>query len=113
MDREDLRAVRLASNEAAVRTSNDRLVRPDDPDWVIGSRALELECECANPDCREKLATTYRKYAEVRQDPLAFFVAPGHDLPDIEEVVEGNERLSVVRKLGIGRDVAERTDPRA
>jgi hypothetical protein len=111
VERDDLRAARLAANEA--RRENERSIRPDDEQWVIGSRLLELECECADPDCGAKLRLTNRGYAEVRRDALAFLVAPGHEIPDIEEVLQRTDDLYVVRKLGVGAQVAEQTDPRS
>ncbi len=113
MERDDLRAARLAANEASVRRENEESIRPDEEHWVIGSRLLELECECANLDCRDRLRLTNRKYAEVRSDALTFLVAPGHEIPDIEEVVQRTNDFLVVRKLGMGKKVAAQTDPRS
>jgi hypothetical protein len=38
---------------------------------------------------------------------------PGHDIPDVEEVIARGEEYAIVRKKeGIPRRVAEVTDPR-
>jgi hypothetical protein len=113
VERGDLRAARLAANEAVARRENEESIQPDDERWVIGSRILELECECAHPDCGARLTLTNRGYAEVRTDALMFLVAPGHERPDIEEVVHRTDDFLVVRKLGVGKEVAEQTDPRS
>ena len=42
----------------------------------------------------------------------AFFVKPGHGRPELERVVEENERFAVGEKFGEAGEVAEKLDPR-
>ena len=72
-------------------------------------------CECADPACSERIKLTQAEYEEIRFDPRRFAVAPGehHYVPDIENLVEENERYWVVEKYGIAGDLAAKVDPRA
>jgi hypothetical protein len=43
-------------------------------------------CECADKRCTQAIAMTADEYETVRADPLAFAVAPGHEVPSIEQL---------------------------
>lgn len=51
-------------------------------------------------------------YECVRSDPTLFVVAPGHDLPEIEEVLRRTDAYQVVRKEGDAARLAIARDPR-
>jgi hypothetical protein len=49
----------------------------------------------------------------VRKDPAHFAVAPGHEAPDVERVIEQHGTYDIVRKFpGPPTRLAEATDPR-
>ena len=53
------------------------------------------------------------EYERVRSEPHRFAVFPGHELPDVEVVVERRDGYAVVQKNeGAPERIAERTDPR-
>jgi hypothetical protein len=53
-------------------------------------------------------------YEDVRSDPTHFAVLPGHEIPDVEEVVGRNEGFLVVRKkAGAAAALATELDPRS
>ena len=52
-------------------------------------------------------------YERVRQNPRRFLLAPGHEVPEVEVVVERAEAYVVVEKRGEAGDLAERLDPRS
>jgi hypothetical protein len=97
-------ADRLAANEARFREVNDRL-RGDVGELVEPMERVPFVCECSRPDCRETIELALPEYAGVRADALCFALVPGHDVPEIEDVVQREERYVVVRKRQ-GRDVA-------
>jgi hypothetical protein len=72
-------------------------------DWI---------CECADEECFAPIALTVDEYEAIRKHPARFPVLPGHELPDVETVVEGNDRYLVVEKVGVAKAVASRRDPR-
>jgi hypothetical protein len=53
------------------------------------------------------------EYEAIREHPARFPVLPGHELPDVETVVETHERYLVVEKQGTARDVAIEHDKRS
>jgi hypothetical protein len=103
------REQRIALNEAAFRIANERML-----EWEERHRE-DLEdylCECADPDCHARVPMTRAEYESVRKDSLHFLIVPGHEVPDVEDVVERHERYAVVEKPTGLSAIAERTDPR-
>jgi hypothetical protein len=104
----DARRRRAAGNQSMFREVNERIVEL--------SRRLEsapqFVCECESAQCAETVTLTAAEYEAVRSDSGCFLVAPGHDVPEVEETVSSSERYMVVRKLGAGHVVAVEHDPR-
>jgi hypothetical protein len=104
------REERLASNEALFRLANDRMAGWEER---RASSASELYlCECADPDCKQKLSLTRGEYEGVRSDSRRFFVAEGHEVPDVETVVERHGEWSVIEKDPEVTEMVDRLDPR-
>jgi len=55
---------------------------------------------------------TMPEYETVRADAMHFAVVPGHEVPDVESVVERYDAYVVIEKDEDVRDIAEATDPR-
>ena len=107
----DPRQVRLAKNEALWREVNESIAAAaatQGPDEHL----YEFFCECSNIDCNLRLTTTTGDYDAVRRVPERFLVAPGHDLPEIEDVVERRPAVWVVAKRGAAAELVSRLDPR-
>jgi 5-bromo-4-chloroindolyl phosphate hydrolysis protein len=77
------------------------------------SEHMEFLCECADLDCTETLNLTVAEYERIRNSPVRFPIAVGHDFPEIENVVEDNERYVVVQKRGEAGEEAAKLDPRS
>ena len=106
---------RVAGNEALFREVNERMAEA--ADQFAGredeSTAIEFVCECGRTGCAEKMAMTLAEYEHVRSEPTYFAVVPGHELPEIERVVERHANYLVVEKSDEDADqVARETDPR-
>jgi hypothetical protein len=99
------RQKRMAANEAFFRELNERLEERT-PD----SELSVIVCECADEDCAQRLTLSRSEYEAVRSDPTQFVVAHGHVATQIEVVVTSTDRFEVVRKLGVGAQVARRLD---
>lgn len=69
-------------------------------------------CECSDTECAESLEISTAEYERVRADGARFVVLSGHQLPEVERVVEGNGRFLVVEKLGPAAAIARDADPR-
>ena len=102
---------RLAYNEAAYRRLNEGIERghAEDPP----SRQVGFRCECARLGCNAIVLLSKVEYEAVRGDGRRFFMLDGHELPEIEDVVERHERYVVVEKREHAGATAETVDPRA
>jgi len=93
---------RIATNEAIFRRVNERIAaspgRFDTADFV---------CECGEPECHQQIPLPLDRYREIRTDPLLFFVAPGHEVPKAETVVERHDDYNLVKKPEEARPVLE------
>lgn len=108
---EDRRQERIARNEARFREINERLSEglrrvAHNPEL------LDFICECGNKTCEEHVRLSFGEYEEVRRDSRRFAVVPGHEVPDAERVVGGNDRFTVVEKVGEAADLVDAADER-
>jgi 5-bromo-4-chloroindolyl phosphate hydrolysis protein len=103
------REERIAKNEAVVREINEK---------VEQSRHhisfMHMVCECGYDRCDDIIALTKDEYEEIRSDPRQFFVVQEHVIPDVEAIVEENDRFVIVAKReGTPAEIAIRTNPRS
>jgi hypothetical protein len=99
---------RVAMNEATFRKVNEGMEAGRD----AGGR-LTFLCECGRLGCNTLIELTREEYEHVRADPRRFALVDGHEMPDVEEVVERRERYVLVEKRGDPEaEVVENTDPR-
>jgi hypothetical protein len=112
----DARTDRMVKNEALFRSVNERVRELSDRLSFVGlvdrHPMEEYLCECVDIDCVERVRATNEEYERVRSNSLWFVVALGHVVPEIERVIEENERFTVVEKGPGERAIAEATDPR-
>jgi hypothetical protein len=101
---------RIARNEALFREFNERVEGLAD---TVGADRIRFVCECGDLDCLDRVELARAAYEEVRSDARRFFVAPGHEKPEIERVVAGGEGYLVVEKLEAAAQVAIEHDPRS
>jgi hypothetical protein len=101
---------RLARNETLFRSVNERVEEVVQPG---PNEEIDFLCECGDDSCVEKVTLTRREYERVRQDGAQFAVIPGHEIPEIENVVMRGERFLVVCKHPAQSEIAHETDPRA
>lgn len=111
MARVDAREERLAKNEVIFRDLNERIA--DIAATHDDDHLYEFLCECSNVDCALRLPLTLAVYEGVRREPTRFVVAPGHELPEIEDVLSRGEGYQVVTKRGDAAALVEEEDPRA
>jgi hypothetical protein len=103
---------RVADNESLFRDVNERIGETV-AHFGVGDQAMFL-CECGHADCTLPVELTLDEYEAVRAAGARFLVLPGHEIEDVDAVVERHSRYFVVEKVpGPGRKVAEERDPRA
>lgn len=81
----------IAQNEDLFRQVNERRLE-DDPG------AVAFTCECGLLDCHEQVRLDRAEYGAVRSDPRRFFIVPGHEIENVETVVERHDTHWVVEK---------------
>jgi hypothetical protein len=105
-----LREERMANNEAMFRIANERMAEWEEQH---ATEAVELYfCECADQDCRQKVGLRKTDYEAVRSDPRHFLIAVGHDIPDVETVIEQHGDWAVIEKNPEVTQTVESLDPR-
>jgi len=108
------RAARAAKNQALFRGANERVKELNEA-FSLVVPVGEWICECANVDCIERIEMSIDAYEAVRRHETHFFVTPSdeHFWPDVERVIEHNDRYWVVEMTGAADDGAERDDARS
>jgi hypothetical protein len=106
------REERIGLNEAVFREVNERIEDLAET-FELKNEPLDLVCECGDAGCDRRISMTRVEYEQLRSDPHRFAVHPGHEYPDVEEVVERRKGYDIVSKTrGAPERIAERTDPR-
>ena len=90
---------RLAENESVFRAVNEQVGRIAER-FGDERHVYEFFCECSRWDCQARLELSAHEYAAVREHPARFLVLPGHETPEVEEVVERYRGYDVVEKRG-------------
>jgi hypothetical protein len=93
----DARAERIAENEARFREINERL-RGDLQPVTDDAETVRFVCECGNASCREGVALPLSEYRAVRLHPRRFAVVTGHEILDVETVVERHDGWLMIEK---------------
>ena len=106
MNREE----RVAKNEILFRQVNERILHIEGDRWRVDP--VDFMCECGDITCTRVVQLSLEEYKRVRSDPTHFGVIPGHEIPDVELVVETHPNYLVVEKAGEMRERAEAADPR-
>jgi hypothetical protein len=107
-DNGGIQAVKAARNQALCREVNERIE-------AVAETAGDTEflCECADLECTKTMSLSIAEYERIRSSPVRFPIALGHDVPEVEDVVEENERYVVVQKRGKAAEVSAKLDPRS
>jgi hypothetical protein len=103
-------SARAARNESLYREVNERIsdiTQDQRESWT------EAFCECSRVECTEKVEITLQEYEGVRAHGARFVLVAGHELSDVERVVDRTDRFLVVEKVGEGGRIAEQLDPRS
>jgi len=102
---------KVARTESAFREVNEAIAKTAEK---FEAEEADFICECADPNCAHRLTTELEDYEEVRADATRFIIAPGHDEPRVERVVQRTGEYHVVEKFGATvRHIVTRLNPRA
>jgi hypothetical protein len=103
----DAQRERAAVNQSLFREVNERI-----EELLPSASFMDFLCECASTECTDVVPLTVEEYNAIRADGNRFFVVAGHEIPQVEKTVEITDRYLVVSKLGAGKRIAEKLDPR-
>ena len=102
---------REATRRGLLREVNERIAE-------VGNEFERFErlpfvCECGNQDCLRAVELSLREYESVRAHARRFAIAPDHEDPTVEIVVDQKDRFAVVETfMGEASRIPEVTDPR-
>jgi hypothetical protein len=104
------REERVAKNEILFRQVNERILQIEGDRWRVDP--VDFMCECGDVTCLRVVQLSLDDYERLRKDPSHFGVIPGHEIPELERVVETHATYTVVEKTGEMGLRAVAADPR-
>src|SRR3954466_8807972 len=100
---------RVAMNEATFRKVNEGMEAGQAPAALLASGGGG-----GGLGCNKLIELTRGECEEVRSNARRFAIIDGHQIEEVEDVVERTERFIVVQKRGRREsEIVEHTDPRA
>lgn len=107
------RARRVGLNEAIFRQVNEQ-IRSLNREFGTQEGTMTVICECGDADCTERLEVGLTDYERFRDDARLYVIARGHQIPDVETVVEEAAGYEVVQKHeGAPAELSRKLDPRS
>jgi hypothetical protein len=100
----------LAQRQNLFRDANERIEYAATFVGHKGSRPFI--CECSLDGCVERIEVETEVYEVVRGHSARFFTLPGHEIAEIEDVVERRHGYQVVEKLDGFAEIAAGGNPR-
>jgi hypothetical protein len=96
------RGQRVTRNEELFRQVHLRIAELQEGSHDLTMEGLmPLVCECAHTGCTIPIEVDPAAFEQVREHPLWFLVAPGHEDLDDESVVERREAYLIVEKHSV------------
>jgi len=103
---------RAAHNQSLYRSINEKVKELNQTFAQAGIEDSAWICECADTDCTLRIPASLREYEAVRSNPRTFIISPGHLYPEVERVLDQNDRFMTVEKIDNAGQIAESFDPR-
>jgi hypothetical protein len=91
------RAARAARNELLFRAVNEQILQMTER-FRAQLSDIDIVCECAVASCVGTIRITAQDFTQLRREEGTFFVLPGHEDAEIEEVVGRHNGYVIVRK---------------
>lgn len=60
---------------------------------------LQFYCECSDENCRQRIELSVSTYGDIHQNRSRFVVLPGHEVIEVESVIETNDAYTIVEKF--------------
>ena len=95
----DERTRRVVHNEALFRQVNEKIESLNEGvRQLTGGSVVACVCECGELSCTDQIQVEKAAYERVRSNPVWFMVKQGHEIPDVEHVVDTGEGYLIVEK---------------
>jgi hypothetical protein len=109
------RAWKLAANQSAFRSANERMQRQAVSHRFEPGQGVPFLCECADPNCYESVMLSLEQYTQVRAHPSRFLLVAGHEDEDAthERIVEAERGYAIIEKVGTAGKEAARLHTRS
>ena len=95
-------AQRIAENEVVLREVNERIAEKTSDLEARGlagnDETSQYLCSCGRPDCEESVKLTVSEFEAAHARDDQFVIAPGHEVPAVDDLVASYEGYAVVRK---------------
>lgn len=92
---DELTRRRLAHNEELFRQVNEAR-EASSP--ATDEQRLTFVCECSDRSCTGLIEMSAAEFEEIRRRPDRYVVLPGHEIEEIERIVEDRGAFEVVKK---------------
>jgi hypothetical protein len=93
---------RIAETEVLIRDVNERIAEKAlelaAGDVPPAEEKTEFLCACGRADCERTIVLTVAEFERAHSSNDRFVVAPGHEMPEIEDVVAHRGHYLVVEK---------------
>jgi hypothetical protein len=111
LDHED-RLRRVGENEALYRLVNER-IQALSAGVITRTGEFGVICECAALDCKTQIMISPKVYEQARANSDHFIVVRGHEINELETLVEDHGSFIVIAKTPQeAKQIAEEMDPR-
>jgi hypothetical protein len=111
IDHED-RLRRVGENEALYRLVNER-IQALSAGVITRTGEFGVICECAALDCKTQIMISPKVYEQARANSDHFIVVRGHEINELETLVEDHGSFIVIAKTPQeAKQIAEEMDPR-
>lgn len=102
---------KIARTESLFREVNERIAESAER---FAADETKFVCECADPECTDRIDATLDEYERVRVDGATFLIVSGHEDERAETVVRADgERAVVEKQHPLVAPLVRRLDPRA
>jgi hypothetical protein len=92
---------RLAETEVIFRKTNQHVADFIVEEEGVGTATtVPFYCECSNNDCHARIRLTPQAYTQFHTSKRQFIVKAGHDVPEIEKIINQHKDFCVVEKYG-------------
>jgi hypothetical protein len=95
----------MRQNEELMEELNRRMermleeIREEEEGGADADDPIAFLCECSHLDCRERVHLEPSLFDRIHKDPDVFVLVPGHEIPDVERIVDQVGDFLIVRKL--------------